>query len=112
MSVLSFQADAGVLIVFADDRGFDGKSPGDSRGKITRIPRSLKPDYITADFVLQFGRSAQRNQLSLIQNRKTIATLGFFHQVSGQEDGDAGVVVDLPEVPARRVGLPVTLENR
>ena len=48
----------------------------------------IEQDHVSTDFSFQFGRRAESDEISFIHDGEAITTLGLFHQVSGDENGD------------------------
>src|SRR5580658_820806 len=96
MSVFNFEPD-----VFVHDSGVDLKLIANTFGQRLRITR-FEQNYVAADLASQSFRSAERYQIPFIQNSKTIAAFGLFHQVSSDDDRDALLIAEnrqiLPEV--------------
>src|SRR5271166_4186823 len=102
MSVFDFEAD-----VVVHDGGVDLKPQANAVGEGLRVARFEQND-VAADLAGQRFRSAQGHQVPLVQNGKTIAAFRFFHQVSGNDDGDAFLIAkDLQVLPkiAPRAGI-------
>ena len=63
-------------------------------------------DHVAADFGLEFARRRDRDQLALMHDANSIASLGLFHVVRRQHDRDAIVLAQMlevvPELAARR----------
>ncbi len=57
--------------------------------KDSAFARGVQQNDVAADFVFQVRGRAQRHQFAFIQDGEAIATLGFFHQVRGDDDRDA-----------------------
>src|SRR5438128_1480155 len=57
------------------------EASGDALRKALGIVGCFNPNHVTTDLVLEFERSTESYELSLIENCKPIATFGFFHQM-------------------------------
>lgn len=80
--VFNFEAD-----VFVHNGGIDLKLIANAFGQRLRVARFEQND-VAADLAGQRFRRAERYQIAFIQDGETIAALGFFHQVSGDNHGD------------------------
>ena len=60
---------------------------------------------ISANLRFQVERRAEGDELAFVQDGEAIAVLGLFHEMGGDEDGDAFLIAErleiLPEVAAR-----------
>ena len=67
--------------------------------------RRIQQNDVAADLLLQLGRRAQRDQISVTENRQPVAALGLFHQVCGHDDGHPLLIAQdlqvLPQVAPR-----------
>src|SRR5208282_2866755 len=94
VSIFNFQAN---LVVH--DRGTYMELVANALRQRLRVAR-FEQDYVASDLAGQgFGR-AERYQVAFVQDGETVAAFGFFHQVSGDNDGDALLIAqDLEILP-------------
>ena len=101
VSLILLEANIAVI----ENRGFGSVTLADPNGQLFRIVARFKQKHVATDFVFQFCRSAQRDQLAFAEDCQAIATLGFFHQVRGHDHGDMFLVAKdgeiLPEIATR-----------
>src|SRR6266699_1720648 len=68
------------------------EASGDALRKALGIVGCFNPNHVTTDLVLEFERSTESYELSLIENCKPIATFGFFHQMGCDNHRDLLVI--------------------
>src|SRR5208337_1569847 len=102
MSIFNFQAD---LIVH--DGGIDVKLAADVAGQGLRVARFEQND-VAADFAGEGLGRAERYQVAFVQDGEAVAAFGLFHQVGGDDHGNALLIAEdleiLPKV-APRAGI-------
>src|SRR5205809_1989260 len=84
------------------------EASGDALRKALGIVGCFNPNHVTTDLVLEFERSTESYELSLIENCKPIATFGFFHQMGCDNHRDLLVITQtvkiLPKIaPCARI---------
>ena len=63
--------------------------------------------------MLEFRRRTQGDQLAFVQDGEAVAALGFFHQVSGDDDRDAFLISeDLQVLPEIATGARIEAGRR
>src|ERR1035441_3188907 len=92
ISIFNFEAD-----VLVHDSRIDVKLGANFLGEGLRIAR-FQQDYIASNLAGKRLGRAEGNQVAFVQNGQAIAAFGFFHQMSGNDDGDALLVAENLEV--------------
>ena len=68
------------------------------------VAGGVEQDDVAADFTFQFRRSAQSDEVTFVHDGETVATLGFFHEVRGDQHAHVLFVAEdcqvLPEIAA------------
>src|ERR1035437_7625260 len=92
MSVFNFEAD-----VVVHNRGIDVELRANAIGQSLRVA-CFQENYVAADLAGQGLGRAQRYQTAFVQDGEAVAAFGFFHQVRGDDDGDALLIAEDLEV--------------
>src|SRR5438094_594794 len=74
------------------------EASGDALRKALGIVGCFNPNHVTTDLVLEFERSTESYELSLIENCKPIATFGFFHQMGCDNHRDLLVITQTVKI--------------
>src|SRR5579883_1037311 len=100
MSLIALEANFAVV----EYGGFNAVTLRDAYGQLLRIFTRFEQQHVTANFVFQFSGRTKCNELAFAQYGKAVASLGFFHEVRGDDYGYALLIAEngevLPEVAA------------